>query len=286
MKKVLGMVMALMLILCGAMAEEQIAFAPVELAMDTVIAVDLDGDGAEESVSWTSVMLGEYDEEAVVMVESNSGESLEWHSDMLYGVQVWVTDIDSNGLKEIFVSGDEMSDDYVTYCLNYTGAMFDQIMFADVNRGDNTDDYYPWGYGMVTEINGSEITLTGSQDMLGTWMAERRFSLIDGLMEIVDDGYWACAFDRNDPEMWEYCALNPVQVVPVTFIENYAGVPGELQPGERILPTHFDKIADLFFVTEDGREGYITAAFDEENWGWMIDGVHETELFEYVPYAD
>ena len=139
---------------------------------------------------------------------------------------------------------------------------------------------------MVTAIEGNEITLMGSQDMLGTWMTERRFSLIDGLFETVDDGYWVCSVDMEDPEIWEYRSLNPVQAIPVTFIENNAEVSGQLQPGERIMLTHFDKVSDAFFVTEDGRSGYLTAEEDTENWGWKINGIHESELFEYVPYAD
>ena len=286
MKKTMAMVLALLMLMSGAMVQAQVVYNPAALENGVPFGVDLDGDGVNETVTMSIRMLNEYDEEAVITVKTTSGKTVEWHSDALYGAKAWVTDIDSNTLKEIFVSGDQMSDDYITYCLNFTGELLDPLMFADVNRGDNTGEYFEYGYGMVTEINGSEITLVGSQDMLGTWMAERRFSLIDGLLEIVDDGYWVCDFDRNDPEMWEYCALNPVQAIPVTFIENYAEVSGMLQPGERILPTHFDKIADLFFVTEDGREGYLTARFDEDNWGWKIDGIHESELFEYVPYAD
>ena len=285
MKKVLAMVLALLMLLGGAMAEEQAAFDPIALENGVAIEADLDGDGAMESVTWTTAMIDEYDEEAIVAVSGASGD-VEWHSGMLHGSQAWITDIDANGLKEILVSGDEMSDDYTTFCLNYAGSMLEQLMFADVNRGENTGEYYPWGYGMVTEINGSEITLMGSQDMLGTWMAERRFSLLDGRLEIVDDGYWIVDSDPEDPEVWEYRSLTPVQAIPVTFVENFEMSAGELQPGERILLTRFDKIADAFFVTEDGRHGFITAEEDEENWGWIINGIHESELFEYVPYAD
>lgn len=286
MKKVLAMVLALLMLLGGAVAEEQAIENAIALENGAAVEVDLDGDGVMESVTLTRVMLNEYDEEAVVTVKNASGEG-EWHSGMLYGAQAWVTDIDSNGLKEIFVSGDEMSDDYITYCLNYVGAMLEPLLFADVNRGENTGEYYPRGYGMVTAINGSEITLMGSQDMLGTWMAERRFSLIDGMLEIVDDGYWVCSTDMDDPEIWEYRSLKPVQAIPVTFIVDGVETAGELQSGERIMPTHFDKVADLFFVTEDGREGYLTAEPDAEaGWGWQINGISEHELFEMVPYAD
>ena len=156
-----------------------------------------------------------------------------------------------------------------------------------MNRGDENTGYYDMGYGMITAIEGNQITLTGSQDVLGTWFASRQFSLIDGILELVDDGYWVCDIDENDPEIWEYRSLNPVQAISVTFIENGAEVTGEIQPGERIMLTKFNKAADVFFVTEDGREGYLTAAVDTETgWGWTVNGISEDEVFEFVPYAD
>ena len=284
MKKLIAAVLMMLMVL-GCAHAETAAFMPVELAEGAGFETDLDGDGVNEYVTWQSVMLDEYDQEAVVTVINTEGEETGWHSGMLHGTQVWVTDIDGNGLKEILVSGDEMSDDYISFCLNYTGSMLEQLLFADVNRGENTGDYCPWGYGRITSIDGAEIRLTGSQDMLGTWMASRRFSLIDGILEIVDDGYWFCDVDANDPEVWEYRSLNPVREIPVTFVENYEMTDGALQPGERILLTRFDKF-DAFFVTEDGRSGFLTAQRDTENWGWTIGGVHESECFEYVPYAD
>lgn len=286
MKRILATALVFMMLFCGAMAEERAGFEPVALENGAEIEMDLDGDGAAERVTWSTVMLDEYDEEAVVTVKGAAGEG-EWHSGMLYGSQAWVTDIDSNGLKEIFVSGDQMSDDYITFCLHFTGSALEQLLFADASRGENTGEYFAWGYGMVSAIEGSEISLTGSQDMLGTWMATRRFSLIDGVLELVDDGYWVCDADPNNTELWEYRSLTPVQPVPATFIVDYTEVPGELQPGERILLTRFDKIADAFFVTEDGREGYLVAQPDAEaGWGWTINGVPEHQLFEMIPYAD
>ena len=79
------MVLARLMLLGGAMAEEQAIFEPVELEKGVAVEVDLDGDGAAESVTWTTVMLNEYDEESVVTVSNASGE-VEWRSGMLYGL--------------------------------------------------------------------------------------------------------------------------------------------------------------------------------------------------------
>lgn len=286
MKKVLAMVLALLMLCGGAMAEEQTVNNTMALENGIAAEVDLDGDGEMESVTWSTVMMNEYDEEAVVTVKNSYGEG-EWHSGMLYGSQAWVTDIDSNGLKEIFVTGDQISDDYMTFCLNFTGAMLEQLLFADANRGENDGGYYDWGYGWFEPLEGNRIKLTGSQDMLGTWMVSREFSLVDGMFELVDDGYWRREIDMTDPEIWEYRSLVPVQAIPVTFVADGVETAGELQAGERALLTRFDKVSTAYFMTEDGREGYFTTAPDEEaGWGLVINGIPESELFEMVPYAD
>ena len=125
MKKVMAMILALLMIFGGAMAEKKIANNAIRLENGVAMEIDLDDDGANETVVWETVMLDEYDEEAVVKVNGQSGE-IEWHSGMLYGTEVWVTDMDSNGLHEIFVTGDMMSSDYVTFCLHYVGVMLER----------------------------------------------------------------------------------------------------------------------------------------------------------------
>jgi len=285
MKKILAAALALLMLLGCAAAEEQTTTV-LTPEMGAAVSVDLDGDGAQEQLTWNTVEISEYDTIAEIRVQTADGAEIGWGSDLLYNAQVYICDIDADGTHEIFVSGDEMSDDYVTYVLRCTGSALQQLPFADVCRGENTGGYYDRGYGRVTAIEGCEISLTGSQDMLGTWFATRRFMLLDGQFEIVDDGYWICDVDINDTEAWQYRSLNPISAIPVTFVENYQMFSGELQPGERILLTRFDKF-DAFFVTEDGRHGFLTAHPDEENgWGWAIDGVSEYELFETLPYAD
>lgn len=284
MKKMLALILMILMLTVCAQAENVGTVYP---QADAETMVDLDGDGVQEILTWRNVEISEYDQIAEIRVRNDGGEEIGWGSELLYGVQVALADVDSDGLVEIFVTGDEMSDDYATYCLHYSTEALTPVLFADAGRGDNTDEYYDRGYGLLTQVSGSEIVLTGSQDMLGTWMAERRYGLVDGVMELVDDGYWFCNVDVNDPEAWEYRSLNPVQEIPVTFVEDYEMTDGALQPGERILLTRFDKIADAFFVTEDGRSGYLTAQPDEESgYGWVINNIPESELFETIPYAD
>ena len=102
----------------------------------------------------------------------------------------FAADLDGDGLMEIMVSGDFYSDDYVTYCFNYTdiGGLM-PLWFTGIDRGGYREAYTYDGYGRITGINDDIITLTGSQDILGTWMASRDFLFWKGRFELIEDMY-------------------------------------------------------------------------------------------------
>lgn len=278
MKKMFCIAMALMLLACGAMAETE------WLNEEQPVQLDLNGDGVQEELVWKTDAINEYEEAVEVIVKNANGE-MRWGVPM-YGMQVCATDLDGDGMTEIFVCGDMMSNDYVTYCLQYDGIGMMQLQFADVNRGTNDGMYYDYGYGRIVRIGDNIIELEGSQDFLGTYFASRVLSLQDGRFESVDDGVWRTTAE-NDQESWEYRALLPVQDIPVTFFGEDGEEDGILFAGEKVLITGSDKIAVAYFITQDGRAGYFRIAPDTVNgWGLMINGVSEEELFEYIPYAD
>ena len=88
-----------------------------------------------------------------------------------------IVDLDGDGQWEILVSGDVMSDDYYTWCLRWDGAALYEVLFPDSGRMDATDGYFAHGYGLITAISEyGVVELTGTQDVLGTWMASRLVS--------------------------------------------------------------------------------------------------------------
>lgn len=278
MKKLSCLVLILMLLLCGAMAE------PEWMVDGAAVQLDLNGDGVQEELSYKTYAINEYDEAVEISVKSASGE-VRWGVP-LYSVQVCALDADGDGMMEIFVSGDQMSDDYITYCLRYDGIGMMQLDFADINRGENSDGYYDYGYGRLIRAEDGIIELEGSQDFLGTYMATRVLALQDGRFEVVDDGVWRVNVDMERFE-WEYAHLLAAQDIPVTFFGNEGEEDGILRAGEKALITGSDKIAVAYFVTEDGRTGFFRIAPDTVNgWGSLVNGIPEAEAFEYVPYAD
>lgn len=290
MKKCLGLCLILALLWSVAAAEAP-ANSPERFALtaDTAVHLDLNGDGTEESVLWHCEKVGEYEDESVELtVTSASGDAVTWKSDLLYFGRVYATDLDADGQIELFITGDEMSADYITHCLRYDGATLTPIPFPDVSRNDENSGMTDAGYGEVTAIDGNTITLTGSQDVLGTYFASRTFALQDDAFQFADDGLWHVRNDGlSEEDLWAYRALTPLKNIPATWIADGVETPGEIPAGEKFTITAFDKLNTAYFVTQDGREGRLDVARDTaQGWGWTVNGIPESELFESVPYAD
>lgn len=287
MKKLMLILLALILVIpCAAYAEEPNALAR-EIPFQTNTQIDV-GDAGKAAVRWTTMTVDEYGYEygVVLSLRKEDGSGIGWSMKDLFGVTVWAADIDSDGNSEILISGDIASDDYVTYCLQYKDGKIIQLPFANTDRGSDYQGYNDYGYGMITLLGDHTITLTGSQDVLGTYFASRTFSLQNGVFEIADDGLFRFDMDTSDPEMWQYRSLKAVQSIPVHFISIDGSFPGTLLPGEQVMLIASDCQTIACFLTHDGREGYFTLESNPDGWGSLIGGIPEAELFEYIPYAD
>ena len=283
MKRFLSILLAVMLLGTAAVADS--APGALTLSEGEPISVDLDGDGAEERVGWT-MRATDYEPELWLTVEPEGGAPVEYGTPILWGQSAFVVDLDGDGVREILLTGDEMSDDYVTFCLRYEGGELREILFPDAARGDNGGGYFKWGYGRVTDFGENRVTLSGSQDVLGTWFAERTFALTPLYrFEFADDGLWVRNADLADDDLWEYGALELKAALPYADVDGSPA--GALEPGDRILITASDKRETARFVTRDGREGVLAISPDyERGWGLLVNGVPEDELFTFVPYAD
>ena len=287
MKRTIAALLALLLTfaLAPALAEDIGFPQAITLPENTPVDVDLDGDGASERVSW-AMAPGEYESVLTLTVETNDAGTLTYASDIIWQSDACVLDLDGDGLQEILLSGDVMSDDYYTFCLHLVDGALYEVLFPDSQRGENSGGYYKYGYGLLTGIDGNRLTLTGSQDMLGTWMAYRQVSLSPaGHFEFSDDGVWYRSLnDLADDDLWEYAALTTAVELPYTDEKGEAGV---LAPGTKLIVVSTDKEESAGFITEDGIAGTLAVSRDyERGWGCLIDGISEEECFGYLPYAD
>lgn len=283
MKKMMAWLLVFMMIGCAS-AEMETPENTIPLIPNEKIEIDLDGDGEAEKL--TLRMDGvEYESCLRLIIEGSDGAANVYDTMIEYPMSCFCMDMDGDGKQEILLSGDIASDDYFTYCLNYdleTG--IHAFSFADASRGANTDEYQSEGYGRIVALNGNTITLRGSQDVLGTWMADRTFTLENGVFELNDGGKWIIPFDAEAEFEWDYGCLNPIKEVPVTFSD---GSTGTLAAGEKFVITGTDKVSFAEFITQDGRTGSILIAENtQEGWGYEINGEADYTYFEYIPYAD
>lgn len=280
MKKILCALIVCMLICAAAMAEMPGFFCPesaVPFGIDQQISIDLDGDDQEESLVLRLEGV-EFEENLGLYVFGVDGDVYPCKMPASVFIGAYVSDIDANGKAEIFVCGDMYSDDYYTWCLNYTADVgLSPVPFDGMDRGYLSDESADMGYGMITAADGASITLTGSQDILGTQMMDRSFTLKDGRFQM-DDGL----FVTHNPD-WEYHNLVAAKEIPA-MIE---GKEGSILPGEEIVVTAGDLQSIVHFEMKDGRSGSLAVSLnDEYGWGFFIDGVPEDECFEWIPYAD
>ena len=287
MKKLLAILTIAALALVGAACAEETDMAlnnGEALKMDQKLEIDLDGDGAAECIQLR--LQGVEDAQTLTAFVTAADDTVySYDTDIQWFQGAWVTDLDGDGRMEILISGDLISADYFTWCLHYDPeAGLTALQFADANRGDNTEDYFDAGYGEITAIDGNRLTMVGSQDVLGTWMAARTFTLKDGRFELEDGGLWQMQPWADENDMWEYGSLTLKKELPVTLSD---GGEGALQPGDQLVITQTDKLSIVYFRTRDGREGSFPIEPNlEEGWGSLVNGAPESDTFEYLPYAD
>ena len=78
-----------------------------------------------------------------------------------------------------------------------------------------------------------------------------------------------------------YFEMTVTKDLPVTI----DGKETTLPVGSKLSITGTNLVDTVTFETSDGITGSIQVTPDEENFGWLIDGISENEYFEMVPYA-
>ena len=292
MRRMLGLLLTLCLLAGVPALAEAVGNAPLTPSAGEALAIDLDGDGTRETLSW-QMAPGEYDDNLTLTVEAENGASQTYATDIIWNEGVYVVDLDDDGAQEIFLTGDVMSDDYYTWCLRWDGARLYEVLFPDGERGENGDGYYKQGYGRVNAVGDNLLSLSGSQDVLGTWFATRVLTLTPyDRFEFNDAGLWLRSLDgyegpEDNDDLWNYAALTVAQPLPYGDEHDPDQSAGTLEPGEKILIYASDKEEVAYFSTRDGVSGALAISQNyEQGWGWLVDGIPEEECFEYVPYAD
>ena len=263
--------------LVGAMAAAESptenGFSALELPADEILDMNLDRNRGTEAIQWTQTEDGAG---VKMTVAEEDGTQTEWSVDCSQA-QVWIVDLDRNGVKEICVSGDPMSDDDVTWCLTYEAGELKPLPFEGAE----------YAQGRITGMDAEGMTMAGYVDALGTRLGVRRLTVEDGKLVTAGDGLWHFEYDLQSEETWAQQALTAKTAVPVTCVDLTGKESrGELAAEIKILITATDGVSRAWFTVQDGRRGYLTIAPDETaGWGYIIGGVGEQALFEGIRYA-
>ena len=285
----IALLLAALLLCAAALAEgaESGERIPPEMVIpeNTVVELDLDGDGTMEKVSWEEAPTdAEYYVEQVVYATLADGTVLTYASNCEIITGVYGTDLDGDGRAELLLSGDQVSDDYITVCLHLFNGRLEPSMFADCQRANENSGYDKFGYGRITAIEGNRLTLSGSQDILGTWFGERVFTLADtGIFEFADDGTWVRESFEWNGEDDAYWIMTTIKDLSYTTPE---GETATLPAGTKLVIMASDK-KTAQFVTDGGVEGSLMLdPYYDRGYGFYVNGEPEDTFFERIPYAD
>ena len=257
MKRAFAMLLALAAMLTPALAEEEPALEG-QLAEGETVQIDLDGDGEAESVRWAVETTEQGVDCLTVTVQPGAGKALVYATDIVWKPEAFALDLDGDGAVELLLSGDVMSDDYYTACLRYDGSTLYEVLFPDSNRGNSGSGYFKQGYGRITAIEDGRLTLSGSQDVLGTWFATRQVRLSPyDRFEFDDDGLWVRdSMDMDDADLWKYAALTAKVELTYTAPD---GSEATLPAGEKLLIVASDKKDTAHFTTPDASSARWTS---------------------------
>ena len=243
-----------------------------------VFSLDLDGDGTRESVTFETVKTGEYDEETRLLVSSSGGKADTFVCDIHSFAQIFFVKLDGTGRAYMLVSGDEMSSDFVTYCLYWDGSAIKPVNFL-VPSPYTPGTSAPGG---VTYVQNGIVRVCDHRDVFGTWFASLDYSMNGGEMQCAVNPVWVVENDLTDPEIWQYRAMTAKIDLPAVCFDTFDLIPA----GTRLLLTAIDDLnARAYYITDSGRTGYIEYGFDESQWRKTIGGVPEDDCFDNLFYA-
>lgn len=247
---------------------EEYAEHPLNISGKSVYRYDINGDYAAEEITVTAADAGGINEYTIAV----NGTALD-RTNMPAGdrYDLWICDLDGDGICEILFAADSGSDDYRT--CGWHGDTLKPIEFTgDARYGADPNSLTGSLVGRVVFSGGIPV-LEAWYYQLGTYRA-----IIS--MHGTSDG----VVTLNPTYKWEYRGngyyLTVTKILPVYLDESGAAV---LTPGEKLVLTGTDG-QNTFFRTEDGRTGSIRPEYNGEG-GWTINGESEENFFEMLPYV-
>ena len=247
---------------------EQYAERPLNISGKSVYHYDINGDYAAEEITVTAADAGGINEYTIAV----NGTVLD-RTNMPVGdrYDLWICDLDGDGVCEILFAADPGSDDYRT--CGWHGDTLEPIEFTgDARYGADPN-------GLTGSLDG-RVVFSGGIPVLEAWYYQLGTYRATIGMNGTSDGVVTL-----DPSFkWNYRGsyyyLTVAKILPVYLDESGVAV---LTPGEKLILTGTDG-QNTFFCTDDGRTGSIQLEYNGEG-GWTINGESEENFFEMLPYV-
>lgn len=247
---------------------EQYAERPLNISGKSVYHYDINGDYAAEEITVTAADAGGINEYTIAV----NGTVLD-RTNMPVGdrYDLWICDLDGDGVCEILFAADPGSDDYRT--CGWHGDTLEPIEFTgDARYGADPN-------GLTGSLDG-RVVFSGGIPVLEAWYYQLGTYRATIGMNGTSDGVVTL-----DPSFkWDYRGsyyyLTVAKILPVYLDESGVAV---LTPGEKLILTGTDG-QNTFFCTDDGRTGSIQLEYNGEG-GWTINGESEENFFEMLPYV-
>lgn len=270
----------------GASAAEETGFTALDFSEAKECNIDLDGDGYLENVK-LETLKDEYDREYTRLIVSGpSGSTQSAEVDAMYISTAIASDFDGDGLVELFISGDVMSNDYETWCFHYEeGALTAAAPYYKPETEQVENRVIASIPGNVEAVEENLVRIGDTVDILGSWWCKTEYALSNSGFgfERAQGSVWAYDYDPSAPDCWEYGVLVTKAEFPVRM--DGTASDASLPIGTKLKPTETDGKTYLRFITMDGAEGVVNVTFNEGGWGYSISGMDENDCFETVPYA-
>ena len=247
---------------------------------------DWDGDGKGDTFIFGSET-PDRDSGILDIALSGSGET--YRFDEVYVVDfaaIRFTDVDHDSTPELFLSGTDGTDYFLTYAWKLQDGIPTAMRFADPAGTQQTYDTEDYVLGKVCDELDANGNLCMEQiiHLLGTRGALCSYTPDDsGALVRLDDSIWTL-IGENAP-------LRTIRELPAYTLRERNAMPADGAPdmtlpaGIDITPTGVLLTKDggiLCFETPDGSFGALRAVRQDS---WYIGSISEYDAFEVLPYA-